>query len=51
MSAEKDLHTMKGGKPGPGSTLAVMGGITAAQAGCPGEMEGQGSTRSLSTSL
>lgn len=27
MSAEKDLHTMEREKPGPGSTLAVMGGM------------------------
>lgn len=27
MSAEKDLHTTKREKPGPGSTLAVMEGM------------------------
>lgn len=27
MSAEKDSHTVRGEKPGPGSTLAVIGGI------------------------
>lgn len=28
MSAEKDLHIVKREKPGPGSTLAAMGGMT-----------------------